>query len=279
MKTRVSITLDPGIIRELDKTVDGIYVRSRSDAIEKILKDHVMEKKTAVVLAGGNPDGLMVKDLGVYRPLVDIGGMKLIEYIITKCREIGFNNIVIVGFAPVISKIYELTGDGEKYKVNITFVEEKKEHGTAKTLELAKKYLDHDFLFLPCDSYFNFDLGKLWEFHNSYKGTITMGIHTRTTYEWSRGIVEMEGYHITSYEENPKKPKTKLSGVFIGFVKPEVFNMIPPGEVNWSLQENVFPKLAREGKLIGYPIAGDWVNIHSKSDVTDLSKIASKKQK
>lgn len=278
MKERISITLEPSIVKELDRSVDGIFIRSRSDAIEKILKNHVVEKKTAVILAGGLPEKLFLKDLGVYRPLIDMGGIKLVEYMITKCREIGFVNIIVVGFAPLISKIYEVTGNGEKYKVNITFIEEKKELGSAKTLELAKKYLDHDFLFLPCDSFFNFDLSKLWDFHNSYKGTITMGIHTRTSYEWRKGIVEMDGYHITSYEENPKKPKTKLSGVFIGFVKPEVFNMIPPGDVHWSLQENVFPKLAAEGKLIGYPISGDWVNVHSKQDVENLIKL-NKRQK
>lgn len=273
MKERISITLDPSIVRELDHSVDGIFIRSRSDAIERILKNHVIEKKTAIIMAGGSPEKLFLKELGVYRPLVDMGGKKLIEHIIMKCREIGFVNIIIVGFSPVISKIYEVTGNGEKYKVTITFMEEKKELGSAKTVELAKKYLNHDFLFLPCDSYFNFDLEKLWEFHNSYKGTITMGIHTRTSYEWKKGIVEMDGYHITSYEENPKKPKTKLSGVFIGFAKPDIFNMIPPGDVHWSLQENVFPKLAKERKLIGYPIAGDWVNVHSKEDVENLSRL------
>jgi NDP-sugar pyrophosphorylase family protein len=191
---------------------------------------------------------------------------------------VGFSNIIIIGRSQIISKIHEVIGDGKKYNVNINFIEETKELGTAKTLELAKKHLTHDFLWMPCDSFFNFDLEKLWNFHNSYKGVITMGIHTRTSYEWKRGIVEMDGYYITSYEENPKKPKTKLSGSFVGFMKPGVFNKIPPGEVYWSLQENVFPQLAKERKLIGYPISGDWVNIHSEKDVENLSEII-KRQK
>lgn len=278
MKNRISITLDADIVKELDRRVDGVFIRSRSDAIEKILKEQVVQKKTAVILAGGSPDRLMIRELGVYRPMISLGKSTLIEHIITKCREAGFTNIVIVGFAPIISKIYEVVGNGEKYNVGVVFIEETKELGTAKTLELAKKYLTHDFLFLPCDSFFNFELGRLWQFHNLQKGVITMGVHTRTNYEWEKGIVEMDGYNITSYEENPKVPKTKLSGMFIGFMKPEVFNIIPPGEVYWSLQEHVFPKLAAEGKLIGYPMAGDWVNLHGKKDIDNLSKI-SKRQK
>jgi hypothetical protein len=75
MKSRVSITLNPAILKELDDRVDGIFVRSRSDAIEKILKEHIVERRTAVVLAGGDPEKLLLKEFGVYRPLVDIGGM------------------------------------------------------------------------------------------------------------------------------------------------------------------------------------------------------------
>lgn len=278
MKKRVSVTIEESIINQLDRKVDGIFTRSRSDAIEKALREHMLEKRTAVILAGGLPEKLFIKELGVYRPLVNLGGIKLIEYIITKCREIGFTNIIVVGFDQIIAKIREITGTGEKYNVDIKFIEETKELGTAKTLELAGKYITNDFLFLPCDSYFNFDLGSLLDFHNFFKGTITMGVHTRTTYQWKKGIVELDGYHITSYEENPKKPKTTASGVFIGFAKPEIFNMIPQGNVYWSLQENIFPKLAKERKLIGYPAGGDWVNIHARKDVEKLLQII-KKQK
>lgn len=270
MKTRVSITLDSKLLKALDAKVDGIYVKSRSDAVEKILKSQIMGKKTAVILSGGRPEKLFIRALGVYRPLVDVGGTTLIEYIINRCREAGFSNIIIVGFSQVISKMYEAVGNGEKYGVDIRFIEETKELGTAKTLEMAKKYLTDDFLFLPCDSYFDFDLKKLWEFHKSYRGVVTVGIHTRANYKFEKGIVEMDGYHITSYEENPKSPKTQLCDMFIGFMSPEIFNIIPPGEVSWSLQENVFPKLAGEGKLIGYPVAGDWVNVNTREDASKL---------
>lgn len=278
MKKRISITLDSSIADQLDRKVDGIFIKSRSDVIEKTLREHMLEKKTAVILAGGSPENLFIKELGVYRPLVNLGGIRLIEYIITKCREIGFTNIIIIGFDQLITKIRETTGTGEKYNVDIKFIEETKELGTAKTLELAGKYITNDFLFLPCDSYFNFDLGSLWDFHNFFKGTITMGVHTRTSYQWKKGIVEIDGHYITGYEENPKRPKATISGVFIGFAKPEIFNMIPQGNVYWSLQENIFPKLAKERKLIGYPVGGDWVNIHTRKDVGKLLQII-KKQK
>ena len=265
-KVRVSLSLDEGLVKEIDSSIDGIFVRSRSDAVEKILKEWLMHKNTAVILAGGNPDKLFIKELGVYRPLVDLKGETLIENTIKKCREAGFVNIIVVGSRPMIGKMYETISDGKKYGVKITYIEEKKELGSAKTLELAKDYIHSDFLFLPCDHYFDFDLRKLYEFHVKQAGVVTLAVHTRRSFEWKKGIVEMDGFKIVGYEEEPKMAKTYLSSIFIGFMKKDVLNLIPPGEVYWSLQENIFPKLAKEGKLFGYPVAGNWVNIHHKED-------------
>jgi len=273
MKKRVSLSLDSNIIKEIDSSVDGIITRSRSDAVERILKEFITERKTAVILAGGNPEKLLFKNLDNHRPLVKVGKRKLIESIVMRCREAGFVNIVIIGFSSLIAKLYEVLGSGEKYGVNITYVEESKELGSAKTLELAKKYLKTDFLFLPCDHWFDFDLKKLYEFHLSHNGITTLGIHTRTSFDWKTSVVVLDGYKIVDYEEHPKKPKTHLISIFIGFMKPDVFNFIPSGEVYWSLQEHLFPKLAKEGKLIGYPVAGNWVNVHSREDVEKVVKL------
>jgi NDP-sugar pyrophosphorylase family protein len=279
MKVRVSLSLDSKLVNEIDSHVDGIITRSRSDAVEKILKQYVAGEKTAVVLAGGGPEKLLIRGLDVFRPLAKIDKRRLIEDIILKCRSAGFRNVIIVGFSILISKLYEILGDGKKYDVNITYVEENKELGSAKTLELAKKYVTGDILFLPCDHYFDFDLKKLYEFHQLQNGTVTLGIHARTSFDWKTSVVVMDGYKIIDYEESPKTPKTHLISIFIGFMKSDIFNFIPPGDVYWSLQKNLFPKLAKEGKLVGYPIAGNWVNVHSKEDIEKVIELDREKSK
>lgn len=276
MKNRVSITLDNKVLEQIDKSVDGIFIRSRSDAIERILKENVIDSKTAVILAGGNPENLTIKGLDTYRPLIGVGKKTLIEDIVSKCREAGFVNIIVIGFPIIIAKIYEALGNGEKFGVNTIYIEEEKQLGSAKSLERAKKYLKTDFLFVPCDHWFDFDLKKLNEFHKMNGGVATLAIHARTSFDWKTSIVVMDGYKIVNYEEFPKKPKTHLVSMLIGFMKPEVFDNIPPGEVVWSLQEQVFPKLAKEGKLIGYPIAGEWVNVHDKQDVDKVLELIKK---
>ncbi len=273
MKKRVSLSLDEKILRKVDSLVDGIKIRSRTDAIEKLLSQQLVEKRTAVILAGGDPSKLYVKELGTYRPLVSIGKKTLIEDIISKAREVGFTNIIIVGFPSLIAKLYEVIGNGEKLGVSINYIQETKELGTAKTLELARQYLKGDFLFLPCDHWFDFDIKELYDFHQMNGGIATLGIHARTSFEWNTSVVVLKGYKVIEYDEFPKKPKTHLISVFIGFMSGEILNYIPPGEVYWSLQEHIFPKLARDGKLVGYPIAGKWVNVHTANDIKRINDI------
>jgi len=260
-----------------------ILSSSRDESYEELLEElidtfylRVESGKTCVILAGGEPKKLFVKELKTYRPLVNIGKQKLIEDIVLKCKKAGFDNIIIVGFSTIISEMHKVLGNGEKYDVKLNYVEEKKELGSAKTLELAKKYLKTDFLFLPCDHWFDFDLKKLQEFHFSQNGIATLGIHTRTSFDWKTSVVVLDGYKIVDYEEFPKKPKTHLISVFIGFMKNDIFNYISGGESSCSLQYDVFPKLALNDKLFGYPIPGNWVNVHSKEDIEKINSIKEK---
>lgn len=255
----------------------------RDLSYEKLLEElvdmsysRIESEKVCVILAGGDPKKLFIKEIKTYRPLVNVGKRKLIEDIIIKCKGAGFGKIIIVGSSTIISELTEALGNGKKYYVEINYVEEKKELGSAKTLELAKKYLKTDFLFLPCDHWFDFDLKKLQNFHFAQSGTVTLGIHTRTSFDWSKGVVVLEGNKITDFEESPKEPKTHLTSVFTGIMKMGIFDYIPNGEVFCSLQQDVFPRLAAEGKLVGYPVPGDWVNVHSKEDIEKINSIKEK---
>lgn len=273
-KVRVSLSLEKDILNLVDSYVDGLVLKSRSQAVERFLREYLSDRRTAVFLAGGDIEELVVEGTDILRPLVDIGGKTLIEDNLEKCRKAGYTTVLVVGSVKMISRLYEVVGDGKKYGVSIRFVEDGPALGTAKTLEKVKEYIRSDFLFLPCDHYFEFDLRKMRDFHVKNGAFATIAVHAKTHIDPTRfGIVEMEGSYITSMEEHPKEPKTNLVSVFIGFLKPEVFDYIPPGDIGWSLQKNVFPKLAKEGKMCGYPVPGNWINIHDMKDVERVRRL------
>ncbi|MBI5061476.1 MAG: ribbon-helix-helix protein, CopG family, partial [Candidatus Aenigmarchaeota archaeon] len=40
-RVRVSLSLDEMLVKEIDRGVDGINITSRSEAIERVLREHV----------------------------------------------------------------------------------------------------------------------------------------------------------------------------------------------------------------------------------------------
>lgn len=271
-RDRISLTFNQNLLRELDLYANQKKM-SRSEAVEGLVRNNLENKKTCVILAGGKPRNLYIKELKTYRPLVKIRGRTLIENIVIKVVEVGYAKIIVVGLKETISRIKSVLGDGLKYNARITYIEEEREMGTAKTIEAARDYLKTDFLFVPCDQYFDFSLKNMEAFHMRNDGVITLAVHTRTSFDWKLGNVQMDGDHIIEFEEKPKVPKTHLFSAFIGFVRPQIFNYIPPGELTWSVQEDILPKLAKEGKLFGYAVAGNWINVHKKKDVEKILEL------
>lgn len=270
-KIRVSISIDKSVLEKLDREVDGETVNSRSEAIERIIDKHVSERKKCVILAGGKPVNLYVKSAKCYRPLLDIGGRTLIEDILAKVTKAGFSEIIIIGGKEVLSEIYKKIGEGKD--VVIEYIEEKTHLNSANTLLLAKPKIKDTFLFVPCDHYFEVDLQAMEKYHKHQGGLATLAVYSGTDYVWSKSsIVDLDGNLITKYEEKPEKNKTFLTALMMGFLEPEVFNLIPKN-LSYSLQDDVFTELAKKKQLYGYLYSGVWKNIHTKEDAVEIKRL------
>jgi NDP-sugar pyrophosphorylase family protein len=275
MRSRISMTIDKEILRKLDSMVDGIKIRSRSNAIESILRETFSEGTMAVILAGGDPERLKIGN--TLRPLVDIGGKTLIEDMIEKTKKAEITNILIVGQPKMLSEIFKKIGNGKDAGVKITYIEEDAAQGSAKTLELAKPFIRSTFLFMPCDHYFNFDIKEMLRFHRLQNDTVTLGVYAQTEFSWNTSVVQVDGSKIIDYEEFSKKPKSHLRGIMVGFAEPSIMNYIPPGHIKYSLQEDVFRSLVKERKMSAFLISGDWVNLHEEKDVHLIRKLIKEK--
>ncbi|MFW9906226.1 MAG: sugar phosphate nucleotidyltransferase [Candidatus Thorarchaeota archaeon] len=272
-KTRITITIDPELLKQIDAQIDGILIRSRSEAIEKFTKQHLEQQKVAVVLAGGKPDSLRTIESADYRPLLPINDKALIEYVIDKIIMAGFQKIIMIGFASVIKAIYSVIAPNKSLLEKIEFIEESKALGTAKTLELARNFVKNDFLIVPCDTYFDFNLQDLYNFHLQQDSLATFAIYSRTSFDSKyKGVVELDGFRIISHEEKPKEPKSYLIKTMIGIMSPQIFEYIPPGPIEWRIEKELILKLIEQSKALGYPVAGEWFNVHTLKDLKLLRR-------
>lgn len=272
-KARITITIDPEILKLIDNEIDGILIRSRSEAIEKFVRRYLEQKKIAVILAGGNPDSLRTLKSGDFRPLLPISDKTLIEYVVEKIFSAGFQQIIIIGQSGLIKAIYSVLAPNKQLLDKIEFIEEKRTLGTAKTLELARDMIKNDFLIVPCDTYFDFNLLDLYNFHIQQEALATFAIYSRTSFDSKyKGVVELDGFHIISHEEKPKEPKSHLIKTMIGIMSPQIFEYIPLGPIEWRIEIELLSRLIDQKKVLGYPVAGEWFNVHTLEDLALLKE-------
>lgn len=271
MKTRISMTISRDLLKKLDLLVDGIQTRSRSEAIEYIVAKYLDTNNIAVFLGGGNPEKLKID--GIYRPLVKIKDKYLIEYSIIQLKKAGFRKIYIIGHNQLIGDLFKALGNGDRYNIDITYIEEKKAQGNAKTLQLAESYIHTRFLVLPVDTYFDFDLSDLVRKHILHNSLATVAVQATRENLSDLGVVEMQGERIVGYEERPKSPKTFLASTSIGVYEPQIFSYIPRGDIHWIMQTDIFPQLIKNNALYGYIISGPRFNVHKTEDISRIAKV------
>jgi len=266
------MTISPETLKSLDMLVDGVNIRSRSEAIESVLSRYLASARTAVFLGGGKPERISIDN--VLKPLVDVNGKALIVHNIERLKKAGFTRIVFIGSSTVIGECFKVLGNGSKYGVSITYIEEHNALGNAKTIQLAEHLLKTPFLVLPVDNFFDFDLNYLLKIHSNTEAAVTLAVQAGRGSE--PGMVEMIGNKIISYDEKPKKPETFLTATFIGMYDPLVFSYIPRGDVKCTLQTDVFPKLIKDDVLYGCIVPGFYINIKTKGDIREVKKFAKK---
>src|SRR3989339_1666512 len=147
MKERITITLDRNLIGQIDKRIDGIDIKNRSQEIELLLAEalgtHIPSR--AVLLVGGRGTRLRPLTDKTPKALLEVQGKTITGHLFDLLKKYGIRDVVLcVGYLK--DKIKEHFGDGSRFGMNITYVEENEPLGTAGPLKLAREYLKDSFI-------------------------------------------------------------------------------------------------------------------------------------
>ncbi|MBR9678319.1 MAG: NTP transferase domain-containing protein [Nanoarchaeota archaeon] len=258
-KIRISITIDEELAKRIDSTVDGLKIRNRSHAIEYLLTKSLLSNKVkkAFILAGGKGTRLRPFTYEMPKSMIPVQGRPLLEHTIMNLRDQDVREIIIsLGYMG--GKIKEYFGNGSKWGVNITYVEESEPLGTGGPLLLAKPYLNEQFLMINGDNLFDMDLQDLFKFHSKNGNMVTIAL-TTVADPSSYGVAEMKGSKIVTFIEKPKKgeaPSNLINaGVYV--VDPSIFSILPEKGA-FKIEVETFPKIAEMKRLGGYHFHGQW---------------------
>ncbi|MDR3643061.1 MAG: sugar phosphate nucleotidyltransferase [Candidatus Doudnabacteria bacterium] len=275
-RERLTITLRADLLKQLDGLIDGQRLRNRSHAIEYFLSRSLGAQNLKVlVLAGGKPVYFDSEKKALPKAMVKIAGKPLLEQTLLRLKASKFSE-VIISIGEGGENIENYFGDGSRFGISITYLYQKElsgRHepgrymsGNAQPLLQAREILaGGPFLLLYGDVLSDVDFGDLVEFHRAQKSSVcTMALTSAESVNmW--GLARLQGNRVVEFEEKPKNPKTfsRLVNAGVYMAEPEIFSFI--SQKCQKLESDVFPRLAEEGKLFGYPYEGLWLDISNSA--------------
>ncbi|PIQ98655.1 MAG: hypothetical protein COZ92_01030 [Candidatus Nealsonbacteria bacterium CG_4_8_14_3_um_filter_40_11] len=212
------------------------------------------------ILAAGEGTRLRPLTLEIPKPLLPVGKIPIITYLIELFLKSGVDDIKI----GIQKKHLE---DFYKWKATyfprekIDFVVEKKPSGTFTPF--AKKtgnWFSETIIVSNGDELKDLDLKKMIDWHFGKKALVTVGL-VKVENPQVYGVARMKGDKIIEFVEKPKEPPSHYinSGLYV--MNPEVKKYYPPKAKFAMVENDLFPQLAKEGKLFGYKFEGKWQDI------------------
>ena len=277
-RERLTITLRNDLLKALDAEIDGQRLRNRSHAIEYFLSRSLGLKAVKVlILAGGSPVYFESEKKSLPKAMVKIAGKPLLEQTLQRLKAAKLTEIYIsIGEGGNI--IEEYFGDGSQMGINITYIHQNKSNqGNAQPVLQAKEFFHSSFLLIYGDVLSDIDYGDFVEFHRGQKSAVCTMALTSTEAVDMWGLAKLQGNRVVEFEEKPKNPKTfsRLINAGVYMIETEIFNFI--GSKSNKLESDIFPRLAEEGKLFGYPYEGLWLDISNsaayKQAVKEINKV------
>src|SRR3990167_5817728 len=111
----------------------------------------MLNMKQVLILAGGKGTRLKERLHNIPKPLIEIGGKPLLEHQILLAKQHGFIDIIITIHHQADS-IKAYCGDGQRWNVNISYLEEHRPLGTAGALLTHTDKLADTFLIMYGDT-------------------------------------------------------------------------------------------------------------------------------
>lgn len=257
--TRLTITLHEEVLSQVDRLIDGENLRSRSHAIEYLVRQSLSpDVRSAVILAGGKGRG------GRPPVLTDIDGQPLITITLSHLDKFGVKDFIICG-GSWERQIRTLL---DKSDFAVHYVSETQELGTAGAIKKASEFLlGNRFLVLHGDTLTTLDFYDFIRFHEHEGSLATIAVKPRIAEE-KYGKVLLEGNKITDYLNRSGDRGISIVNTGIYLFEPGVLALIP-NQRPASLEAEVFPKLAAMGELSAFIFQGIWF---------DVSRIKDRKQ-
>jgi len=224
----------------------------------------------AAILIGGKGTRLGEAVIDTPKPLLEVDGRPFVEHLMRNLRRFGFTDFVLLaGYrANVVHDHYGPNSDfANELQANITVVVEPEALGTAGALKFAQPHLQSHFLLLNGDSIFDFNYLDLTACSRRNEPKDWVGRVALLPVENADryGFVELEDSIIQAFREKPAQPESGLINSGVYWLSSDILTYIT--DTPCSLEQDIFPQLVAQGKLVGRQYSGFFIDIGIPEDL------------
>lgn len=169
--------------------------------------------KRAVILAGGKGTRLKPYTISLPKPLVPIGEKPILELIIKRLTNAGFDHITLTvnHYADIIKAFF---GDGTKWGIKIDYSEETKPLSTMGPLTLIDDLPEH-FLIMNGDVLTSLDFESFYEDHVSLNRNFTIAANKRIDKVEYGVLLDNDQSQLTGFQEKPSHEYLVSMGIYM----------------------------------------------------------------
>lgn len=209
-----------------------------------------------VLMAGGKGKRLAPLTDDTPKPLLRVGGKPILENILESLAEQGFRRIFLsVNFKAQM--IRDHFGSGERWGVEVDYLHEDEDLGTAGALSLLSSVPEAPILVMNGDLVTLANFGSLLRFHEEQAATATMAVREYEV-QVPFGVVQLSGDRIASIVEKPVHKCFVNAGIYV--LSPSALASIP-GQSFFHMT-SLFEALIAAGHLTAaYPLREYWLDI------------------
>jgi glucose-1-phosphate thymidylyltransferase len=229
------------------------------------------KKMKGIILHGGHGTRLRPLTHTGPKQLLPIANKPMSEYCLESIKETGITEIAIIIGGIGSNKVREYYGNGDKFGVKITYVEQDEPRGIAHAIRLCKEFVNNEkFLVFLGDNIIQKSISEFTQnFKNSdYDATILL---CEVSNPSRFGIADVENEKILKITEKPKIPTSNLAVTGIYLLSPKIFEIIDNLKPSWRNELEItdaLDSLLKQNNNISYEKITDyWKDTGTPEDI------------
>jgi dTDP-glucose pyrophosphorylase len=216
----------------------------------------------AVIMAGGEGRRLRPITECIPKPMVDIGGVPLLERQIRRLLKAGIKRVYIsVNYLSHIIERY--FGDGTEFGLEIRYLKEQEKLGTGGALSLLPEKPTAPIIVMNGDILTTSDFGSLLSFHQEHTADVTMAaIDYRINIPF--GVISNNGPYVTGLKEKPLQHFLCNAGIYV--LSPAALDLLPVDK-HFNMTDLVGACLELRRSVAVFPVHEYWSDIGTPADL------------